>query len=108
MQILKISETVKHILLTDAEARESDKMLILKVWAEQNPKLRNKDMRFLDFAKEFLKGNYADTESIRRSAQKLRAEFPELRGSNYKERQKHQAKVKEDLRDDTLNPGATP
>ncbi len=36
-------------------------------------------------------------ESIRRTRQKIQEDYPHLRGELYEARQKHQAKVKEEL-----------
>jgi hypothetical protein len=79
-KIKSISATVKHILETKPETRDSDRLLILSVWAYQNPRLRSKDEIFVDFAMDFYRGSYADTESIRRSRQKLQEQNPHLRG----------------------------
>lgn len=88
--------------------QDSDELLTLKVWAEQNPKLRNKEYPFMNFAINFKEGAYHKTESIRRSRQKLQEEFPNLRGKTYKARQGHQEQVKEDLKTPEINAGGTP
>lgn len=109
MKLQNISHTVKRILVNCPETREDDNLLILKVWAIQNPVLRtNPNFLFWDFAKDFKKKKYASTESIRRSRAKLQEEFPELRGKNYKNRQNHQESVKEELKSPELNAGGTP
>lgn len=99
MKVKQISTTVKKVLENVPECRDNDFLLILKVWAIQNPKLRNKDLTFIEFSKGFLDGKYAHTESIRRSRAKLQEELPELRGESYNKRHGLQDEVKEDLND---------
>ena len=109
MQILTTSTIVKKVLINVPDCRDDDNLLILKVWAIQDPKLRDdKELTFIDFSKKFLKGKFANVESIRRSRQKLQQEFKGLRGKNYKERHDHQEDVKEQLNDLSLLAGGTP
>jgi len=108
MKILKISYTVKDLLRRFPDTRDSDELLILKVWAEQNPKLRGKEFSFIDFSYLFMKRKFASTESIRRSRQKIQEEFKEFRGNNYKERHNHQEDVKNQLKDVEILKGGTP
>ena len=96
MKIKKTKEVVKKILLNVPECKDNDLLLILKVWAIENPELRN-DISFKEFAKDFLNGKHTNTESIRRSRAKLQEEEPTLRGSNYKKRHEHQGSVKKEL-----------
>lgn len=108
MKITKIAHTVKKLLIDYPACKDNDNLLILKVWAEQEPLLREKTYSFRDFADKFMIGKYPSTESIRRSRQKLQEEFPNLRGTSYKERQKEQEVVKDDLRSPEINAGGTP
>lgn len=86
--IKNIKETVKNILVLHPETRDKDNLLILKVWKQQNPLLPT--LAFDEFAVEFLKGNYANPESIRRSRQSLQGKYLSLRGDSYYKR-KNQA-----------------
>lgn len=100
MKLIKISEVVKKVLIKVPKTRDNDTLLILKVWAIQNPELRNTDgYTFRDFALGFLDGKYANPESVRRSRAKLQEELPELRGNNYQGRMLHQDDVKSELRE---------
>jgi len=108
MEILKVADIVKGLLISEPKTRDDDELLILKVWAKQEPKLREKKYTFRDFSNGFLKGKYFKTESIRRSRQKLQQENPSLRGKIYEARQNHQTKVKEDLRSPEILAGGTP
>jgi len=81
MSSLKIIETVEKILREHPETRDNDRILILKVWNNQIAGLEQ--MAFWGFADKFMKGQFTDTESIRRTRQKLQETKPELRGRNY-------------------------
>lgn len=97
MNIKKVSEVVEHILINDPQTRESDEMLILKVWAFQNPNIRKKDFSFVQFSHGFLGGRFHSTGSIMRARRKIQEIREDLRGSNYKSRQSHQKDVKNQL-----------
>lgn len=81
-KIKSITKTVEHFLRNDARTRDNDRLLVLRVWAHQNPFLRG-ELKFFDFSQDFIKGEYADFESIRRSRQKLQEKHPELRGPGH-------------------------
>jgi recombinational DNA repair protein (RecF pathway) len=108
MNIIDISSTVKMLLTKFKECRDNDNLLILKVWAEENPMLRDKNTSFVDFSKDFLTGKYSSPESIRRCRQKIQQEFVHLRGDLYLKRHKEQDAVKEQLKMPELNAGGTP
>ena len=93
-QINNIKSTVKNILTSDPDTRDNDRLLILKIWATQEPKLRDPNFSFKAFGASFREGDYIDPESIRRTRQKLQEEFEYLRGRNYQGRQKHSGEVK--------------
>lgn len=82
-----VKTTVKAILEGSPEARDSDRLLILKVWGDQKPELRSKGFSFIEFSHAFLKKELASTESIRRIRQKIQEECVHLRGSKYKFKQ---------------------
>ena len=93
---LNITDTVKEILTKHPETKDNDEYLILKVWVTQNPNL--KTALFIDFARSFKSGKFANTESIRRSRAQLQKEYPELRGNAYEQRMAKQSKIKEQLK----------
>ena len=99
MNLIKINDTVRDVLTAEAETRDNDNLLALKVWAKQQPKLRDKDLSFWDFAKDFKNGSFASTESIRRVRQKLQEIHPHLRGEKYLARHKEQGSVKSQLKE---------
>ena len=108
MNIPKVSSVVKKILLEHPLTRDSDELLILNVWATQEPKLRDNSYRFIDFAKDFMNCQYYSTESIGRARRKIQEEFPQYRGDNYKTRQRHQQDVKDQLKQPEMLSGGTP
>ena len=108
MNIIKVSAVVKQLLTDQPKTRDSDNLLILKVWAEQEPNLRRTDFSFTNFAYYFSNGVFHSTESICRARRKMQEEFPNLRGASYKARQNHQEDVKDQLRSPELLAGGTP
>jgi len=97
-KLTKIAETVKSILIQHPETRDNDRLLTLKVWAIEEASLRDDSYSFKTFARRFLNNQFSDTESIRRSRQKLQEENTNLRGPGYRTRQgKYQREFKEQL-----------
>ena len=80
-KISSIQKVVFNLLTSDPRTRDSDRLLILRVWTTQNPSLRNAKHSFQEFALAFKAGEYADTESIRRVRQKIQQDHPELKGT---------------------------
>ena len=75
-----ITGLVKAILATDKSARNSDSYLYLKV-LEQQAAQRNIDIRLVSvtsFLSNITEWGFAPFESVRRTRQKIQAEFPEL------------------------------
>lgn len=97
-KIKNIKDTVRRILMNHPETRDDDNLLYLKVWAEQNPALRYPNTSFYGFAEDFLAERYADTESIRRTRQKLQEQHPELRGRKYRARQAASFTMQKEMR----------
>jgi len=92
-----VKDTVYKLLSEDLRTRDSDRLLILRVWATQNPSLRNSDYSFQRFALDFKAGEYADTESIRRCRQKIQEQHPELRGAMYKRRKDEEEIMRQEI-----------
>jgi hypothetical protein len=96
-KIKKLEVIVEKFLLMQPETRDNDKLLILKVWAYQNPSIRQPEFSFLNFATSYLKGSYADSESITRARRKLQENNPNLRGEKWYERHEEAAKVRNEI-----------
>lgn len=109
MDIDKVSSTVRMILQKYPETRDSDELLVLKVWGEHRPEIRNPAFSFHNFARGFINREYHSFEGIRRARQRCQEEFPDLRGKMYGLRKTEIAeKAKEQLKSDPLNKGMTP
>ena len=98
MNIIKVKDIVKEFLELIPETRDSDTLLILKVWAKENPNLRDPLTSFISFSHDFLNGSHSSAGAITRARRKLQELHPELRGTNYKGRQQEQESVKDQLR----------
>ncbi len=95
VKVLKINRVVYDLLSEFPECRDNDQLLILKVWAVEHPEIRSSDYSFFRFAVLFKQGEFANTESIRRSRQKVQEQHPQLRGKTYKARQAEKELMKE-------------
>ena len=84
-KIIKTKDAVKQTLIDHPKTRDDDRLLILKVWKLQYPNLV--DMSFRQFSELYLNKKFKDTESIRRSRQKIQEQHPALRGMIREERQ---------------------
>ena len=98
MNLISIKDTVKEILEKEPITRDNDHLLILKVWATQNPRLRDHRATFWDFATGFKSGRYATPESVTRCRRKYQEKYPNLRGKNYQARQGEQENVKQQIK----------
>ncbi len=83
-KVESIKDTVKQILMEQPKARDNDRYLMLAVWVRENRDLPT--ISFKAFAYDFTHGRYSDTESIRRTRQKIQEQYPELRGESYNPR----------------------
>ena len=96
-KIRSIKDIVYWMLCDFPETRDNDRLLLLKIWAHQNPLLRTDKFSFVDFGNEFAAGGYADPESIRRTRQKVQDAFINLRGKSYKERKKREGEMRRSI-----------
>lgn len=91
------TKIVRKLLLQYPVLRDSDADLILNVWVEQFPSLKNGSFR--SFADVYRTGNIYPPETIRRTRQKLQEEVPELRGDVYKKRHGIEEVTKREIKD---------
>lgn len=91
-RIVKIKDVVEKVLKDNPATRDNDRLLILKVWKEQHPNLIN--LSFREFSKMYLDEVFMDTESIRRSRQKIQETYPELRGKSRDFREKNEIEMR--------------
>ena len=85
----KINQIVRELLEKKPELRDNDNLLMSTIWKDQ--------ANILNFFQRFESGKLHSPESIRRTRQKIQEDYAHLRGDLYEARQKHQAKVKEEL-----------
>jgi len=88
-EIKDISNTVKQLLEKYHHLRDDDYRLIATIWkyeAGGNDVLN--DMSANDFLQIIADGKLTNSESIRRSRQKVQENYPELRGKSYRKRKK--------------------
>lgn len=96
-KLKSIEGTVRQILKQEPITRDSDKLLVLKVWAEQNPEIRKTNHPFVFFASDWIKGKYVDPDTITRARRKIQKETPELRGEKYKIRHEEQERTRKEI-----------
>lgn len=87
-QLLKIKEAVTSLLEKHPHLRDDDNKLIATIWRCEVGKENMDGLSALAFLIYFAKGRLSSAESIRRSRQKIQEDRPELRGLNYKNRQR--------------------
>ncbi|KPL08379.1 hypothetical protein AMJ86_00695 [bacterium SM23_57] len=97
-KVKNIKRLVAYLLEHAADTRDNDRLLILKVWAHQNPRLRETETSFLEFAIDFKTGKYADPESIRRTRQKLQELNPLFRGKKYRARMDEEVYMRREIK----------
>jgi hypothetical protein len=77
-----IKSRVEGFLRKDPRTRDSDNLLIARIWYEEV----SEELTLTEFLKSFSIGKYTSPESVRRVRQKIQELNPELRGTSYKER----------------------
>jgi hypothetical protein len=98
-RIKALEPIVYQCMMKIPATRDDDKLLVLKIWAHQNPKLRDADFSFVMFSEGFLEGKYADPYSISRARRKVQRKSPETRGEKFEARQKEETKVRKEIND---------
>ena len=78
-KLKKIEYLVREVLEINKMARDDDFYLVLNVYGEICPNVRDKDFSYVMANHKQLK--LPSFESITRARRKLQAEYPELRGS---------------------------
>lgn len=98
-KIKKVEPWVKRILEKIPETRDNDQLLILKVWAVENPALRNDSHSFKLFATQLLENKYTNSDTITRCRRKLQEKHPELRGEKWNDRHQEQERTRSEIVD---------
>ena len=97
-KIQSIQKEVYQILVKYPDTRDNDRLLMLKIWSNQNNHLRTRTFTFYSFALEFINGNFADPETIRRARQRIQEKYPHLRGVGYERRLKLQQETQAQIK----------
>jgi len=82
-------ELVRKLLEQYPQTRDNDNLLMSIIW--------RKESNLFNFYSRLESGKLTPAETIRRCRQRLQLDHPELRGTMYELRQKHQVKVKKEL-----------
>jgi hypothetical protein len=82
-------ELVRQLLEQYPQTRDNDNLLMSIIWRSES--------NLFNFYSRLESGKLTQAETIRRCRQRLQLDHPELRGTMYELRQKHQAKVKKEL-----------
>lgn len=97
-QIKNLEEVVKQVLFDEVDCRDNDLLLILKIWAYQNPNLRNTTFSFVEFSRGLLNGLYAKPESITRCRRKLQEKYVVLQGKTWVLRHDLEEEVRSEIK----------
>jgi len=82
-------ELVRQLLEQYPQTRDNDNLLMSIIWRGES--------NLFNFYSRLESGKLTPAETIRRCRQRLQLDHPQLRGTMYDLRQKHQAKVKKEL-----------
>jgi len=85
----QIKKIVQRLLEEQPALRDNDNLLMSTIWKQQS--------NIFNFFYRLESGKIYSPESIRRTRQKIQEDYPHRRGELYQARQKHQAKVKQEL-----------
>lgn len=98
----KLRQRIESILIEAPHCRDDDYRLMANVWQkellDQIGRVGYEKLSGHELLVEFSKRKLTSPESIRRTRQKIQELTPPLRGNTYRERQKHQSKVKMEIR----------
>ena len=85
-----LSNEVENLLRNNSFLRNCDRKLSVTIWRQQLKDLNVSENNFFDF---YVSRLLYSQESIGRSRRKLQELHPELRGTNYKNKQEEQIEV---------------
>jgi len=102
MNILTHKELVKALLIKSETSRNSDSVLVANVWNHYIKEIFKIDMETFsgtDLLKMMSRDDLPNFESIGRIRRKWQQTHPELRGTNWKDKQEHEDVVISQVRD---------
>lgn len=99
----KVKQTVLKKLQDFSELRDSDSKMTLSIWRDEllasTGKNKASELTWLDFRNALAFDKLISYESATRCRRKIQEDDPALRGTNYKERQKKEKEVRNEIRD---------
>ena len=99
-QFKEVKPIVEKFLTIDARTRDSDNLLIARIWYEQLGEDDAMKMTAFDMLKLMSEGKLMSTENIRRVRCKIQEESENLRGKTYKERHRLKNEIKSKINTD--------
>jgi hypothetical protein len=89
-RLKNVSGIVKHLLTVDHRYRDSDNMLMSRIWNNEVERIGHnpKTMTAYDFFALYAAGRLSQSNIIERARRKIQEECPELRGKNWEKRHK--------------------
>jgi hypothetical protein len=98
MDISAVVDVVKKCLENVPATRDSDHLLIAKIWHQHLGKEKIDKKKTMDFLVYFREGGLPNYASIIRSRRRLQVDHLELRGQNYEGNQQSTEKIKDQLK----------
>lgn len=98
-KIIKTKDVVKELLIWHPHLRDSDDKLIANIWNMDCKQLGldPKTMTAFVILSMLSEGKLTSFEAVSRARRRVQEACPELRGENYKERQKNENDIREKI-----------
>lgn len=98
-KLKKVEPAVIKCLQQIPAARDNDTLLILKIWAAENPALRDPLYPFVNFAAQLLDDQYTKADTITRCRRKIQELYPELRGDKWQDRHNEAENTRKEIKE---------
>lgn len=99
-KLSNIYDTVKTLLIAKQDYRDSDNLLVVRMWYDELKlsHINAKDITAIQFMEMYRDEKLTSADTITRARRKVQEENISLRGKSYKERQKKQEEVIQQLK----------
>ncbi len=94
MDLLKVKDRVRHLLINYPSCRDSYEETLARIWWHD---AKDKEINFRTFLNEYKDKKFSCFQSIERVWRKIQEQEPELRGRSYWERMAQRRYVHEQL-----------
>ena len=100
INITNTHDVVEYYLTKWEHLRDNDEKLIATIWREEARKMGHDldKLSAMGFLKILAEGKLTNSESIRRTRQKIQHDNVELQGKNYKKRKSNEENIKKQIR----------